>query len=136
MGRKKFFINICTILNNKWPNFWYLKILFQLNVFIGCILHISYLIWVIKEFCHFSFFCIIVNNKWPNFWYLKFLFQLNVFIGCIYHISYSIWVIKQFFIFFIFENFLAILQISWNFGILWPKKINPIFKNPTVDMDF
>ena len=32
-----FLINFCTILNNKWPNFWYLKILFELNVFIGYI---------------------------------------------------------------------------------------------------
>ena len=26
-----FLINFCTILNNKWPNFWYLKILFQIK---------------------------------------------------------------------------------------------------------
>ena len=32
-----FFTDFCTIIKYKWPNFWYLKFLFQLNVFIGCI---------------------------------------------------------------------------------------------------
>ena len=32
-----FFIDFCTIIKYKWPNFWHLKFLFQLNVFIGCI---------------------------------------------------------------------------------------------------
>ena len=32
-----FFIDFCTIIQYKWPNFWHLKFLFQLNVFIGYI---------------------------------------------------------------------------------------------------
>ena len=31
------FIDFCTTIKYKWPNFWNLKFLFQLNVFIGCI---------------------------------------------------------------------------------------------------
>ena len=31
------FTDFCTILKYKWPRFWYLKFLFQLNVSIGCI---------------------------------------------------------------------------------------------------
>ena len=33
----RFFTHFCTIIKYKQPNFWYLKFLFQLNVFIGCI---------------------------------------------------------------------------------------------------
>ena len=32
-----FFTKFCTIIKYKSPNIWYLKFLFQLNVFIGCI---------------------------------------------------------------------------------------------------
>ena len=31
------FLSIFTLMNYKWPNFWYLKCIFKLNVIIGCI---------------------------------------------------------------------------------------------------
>ena len=48
-----FQINFCPILSNKWPNFWYLRFSFQLNVFIGYIYHNYSLFLVKKEFCNF-----------------------------------------------------------------------------------
>ena len=33
-----FFTDFCTTIKYKWPNFLYLKFLFQLNLFVGCYL--------------------------------------------------------------------------------------------------
>ena len=62
-----FFINFCPILSNKWPNFWYLRFLFQLNVFIGYIYHNYLLVWAKKEFCNFH----ILGIFWPYYKYSR-----------------------------------------------------------------
>ena len=68
------------------------------------------------------------------------VFEVFISAKCVYrmYLTYFLFNLsnKRILSFLNFWDFLPILQISWNFGIFWPKKINPIFKNPTVDSAF
>ena len=68
------------------------------------------------------------------------VFEVFISAKCVYRMYLTYFLLnlsnKRILSFFIFWDFLAILQISWNSVIFWPKKINPILKNLNVDMDF
>ena len=68
------------------------------------------------------------------------VFEVFISAKCVYRMYLTYFLLnlsnKRILSFFIFWDFLAILQISWNFIIFQPKKMSPISKNLTVDMDF
>ena len=68
------------------------------------------------------------------------VFEVFISAECVYRMYLTYLLLnlsnKRILSFFIFWDFLAIFQISWNFVILQPKKMSPISKNLTVDMDF
>ena len=90
------FMLIFTLMNYKWPNFWYLKCIFKLNVIIGCIY--ALFLFILSEPNMLTFF------SSPHYKYLGILiyFRLNK-LSCFFiesHSRYGFLIYGMFFVLF------------------------------------